>query len=498
MRTSERSSSSFRILRPKVSYLPYLTSYLSSLPWLLPDFFADSVLQLRQATFVLPKTGQRLKGLVNLSSRHSTENGNNEERRPLLAEEDGEAVHQPDTFSRIRDPMSAMWERAYGFATSELGKGVLKCSLAYLFGSLATFIPAISAFLGHQDGKHVVATITVYFHPARSRGSMFKALICAFLAFLYAAFISITSMCVAMFFEDTLDLLPVGHAVVLIVFCGGGLGFIGWIKQRLNDPLVNVACSLASLSTITVLTKEGAVQKGALSFAKISQVLKMLIMGVCATMAVSFLMFPISARKKLRSNLKTMTNTLAVMLGCVTESFLTGSEDKLHAAEFVDASAQNKKAYGQLDKLVKEAKLEHFAAGTEREYRLEKRLVRCVQDIAQNMGGLQSAAALQFQLLRQAQSSTAPTQHGHRQFSGQRGSITSPGIWSIYEEPVMLAPIDESPEVEMSKPDEGQTGPVSTWNDHGELQPVLSPQRMFEVFIDHLGPSMVFAPQVLS
>jgi hypothetical protein len=452
------------------------------------------VSQLRQATFVLPRTGQRLKGLVNLSSRDPTSDGDNEEQRPLLAEEDGETVHQPDALSRFRDQMSATWTQVYGFATSELGKGVLKCSLAYLLGSLATFIPAISALLGHQDGKHVVATITVYFHPSRSRGSMFKALICAFLAFLYAAFISITSMCVAMFFEDTLDLLPVGHAVVLIVFCGGGLGFIGWTKQRLNDPLVNVACSLASLSTITVLTKEGAVQKGDLSFAKISQVLKMLMMGVCATMAVSFLMFPISARKKIRSDLTTLTSTLAVMLGCVTESFLSGSEDELHVAHFVDASAQNRKAYGQLDKLVKEAKLEHFVVGTEREYRLEKRLVRCIQDIAQNMGGLQSAAALQFQLLKPAQSGPATNSYGYKSYSGKSSSTHSPGVWSIYEEPVLLASIDERPEEDISGPDECPSASVSTSNDGEELQPGLLPQRMFEVFIDHLGPSMVILP----
>lgn len=39
--------------------------------------------------------------------------------------------------------------------------------------------------------------------------------------------------------------------MVLIVFIGGGLGFVGWFKQRYNAPLVSVSCSLASLAIIT-------------------------------------------------------------------------------------------------------------------------------------------------------------------------------------------------------------------------------------------------------
>ncbi|KKK21954.1 hypothetical protein AOCH_002983 [Aspergillus ochraceoroseus] len=366
---------------------------------------------LRQATFILPKTGQRLKGLVHLRNSQVEPNGHgdNEERRGLLS---GELPPSPEGItSRVKGRLFEQVRWLRQFLTSELGIGVLKCSLAYLLGSLATFVPAIAAFLGQQDGKHMVATIT-----------------------------------------DTLHMLPLGHAVVLIVFCGGGLGFIGWTKQRLGDPLVNVACSLASLSTITVLTKEGAVQSGDLSFVKISQVLKMILLGVTATMAVSFLIFPISARKKLRANLTTTTETLATMLALITESFLSGSEEELQTAEFLDAAARHKKAYAQLDSLVKEAKLEHLVRGTEKEYRLEKNLARWVQDITHNMGGLRSAALLQFQLLKQ----TKPTSSG-----------------------------------QMHTPDNFTHGA-----DHGaatsesDAHIPLLPADMFALFIDHLGPSM--------
>jgi TRAP-type C4-dicarboxylate transport system permease small subunit len=359
-----------------------------------------------------------------------------------------------------------------------------------LLGSLATFVPFLTALLGHQDSKHMVATITVYFHPARSQGSMFKALVCACLAFIYTAFISITSMCVEMFFQDTLHLLPLGHAIVLIVFCGGGLGFIGWTKQRLNDPLVNVACSLASLSTISVLTKEGAVQAGDLSFAKISQVLKMIIMGVTATMTVSFLIFPISARKKLRSNLTSATETMATMLALITESFLTGSEEELQTAEFVNAAAQHKIAYGQLDSLVKEAKLEHYVRGTEKEYRLEKNLVRWVQDITHNLGGLRSAASMQFQLLKQTKPFGSP-QPQSIELSHQGVDVhRSISPWSIAEDRPYLEPIDERPEDYMSEPDVLRPTLSRRRTSESEASTALLPADIFAIFIDHLGPSM--------
>lgn len=438
--------------------------------------------KLRQATFVLPKTGQRLKGLVNL--RNSTPiSDDTEERRGLLT---NEIQHYEGYLDALTRRIHEQWTQTNQFIRSEPGIGVLKYSLAYLVGSLATFIPAISAMLGHQDGKHMVATVTVYFHPARSQGAMFKALICAFLAFCYSTFLTITSMFVEMFFQDTLELPALGHAMVLIVFCGGGLGFVGWTKQRLGDPLVNVACSLTALSTITLLTKEGSVQSGDLSLSKIFQVLKMVLMGVFAVIVISFFVFPISARKKLRSNLVTVTDTLALMMALITESFLSGSEDVLVSAEFLDAEARHRKAYSQLDTLVREAKLEHYVAGTEKEYRLEKNLVRWVQDITHNMGGLRNAASLQFSLIREtiARESASPED---QQSSSTHVDYFTPleRSWS-FPDGSFLEPIVERPEEELSSGGSHHLGSAES-----TPRPALLPADVFTIFISHLGPAMV-------
>ncbi|KAJ5724902.1 hypothetical protein N7493_006630 [Penicillium malachiteum] len=466
--------SSRRVLRPKVRPDPMLTESI----------------ELRQATFVLPRTGQRLKGLVNLRDPPETEavfddEVDPEERHGLLS---NEIETRHDTFStKISAQARELWTWIYKTGTAEQSIGIFKCSLAYLLGSMATFIPVISTFLGHQDGKHMVATVTVYFHPARTIGSMYRASICALLAFCYSAFLSITSMLLENLFQDTLDMPVFGHALVLIVFVGGGLGFVGWTKQRLGDPLVNVACSLTALSTITILTKEGSVQSGDLSLEKISQVLKMVIMGVIFAMAVSFLIVPISARRKLRGNLVTVTDTLATMLALITHAFLIGSEEELKSAEFMDAETKHRKAYAQLDNLVREAKLEHFVAGTEKEYRLEKKLVRWVQDITHNMGGLRSAAELQFSLIRETiaresgTSTEVPTPYADYVASLERS-------WS-YPESSFLEPIAERPEEELSP-----GGSINISEQESGLGPnneePLLPADVFTIFISHLGPSM--------
>lgn len=240
----------------------------------------------------------------------------------------------------------------------------------------------------------MVATVTIYFSPQRSVGSMFEASIIASVAFAYAAFISVASMAISALFGDVFHQMALGHAIVLIVFIGGGLGFIGWFKQRLGDPLVNVACSLASLASITVLTKEGAVQAADFSFAKIYQVLKMVIIGVLITMAICFLIFPISAKAKLRQNFIEVTDAMGDMFTLITRSFLRGSEEELKKKAFIVAVDQHKKAFTSLPKYLKEAKYEHYITGTEKEYRLEAKLVQCVQRISQCIGGLRSAAAM--------------------------------------------------------------------------------------------------------
>lgn len=330
----------------------------------------------------------------------------------------------------------------------------------------------------------MVATITVYFHPARSAGSMAEATGLALIAFAYAAFVSFASMAISVFF-GTHNLLPFGHGIVLILFIGGGLGFVAWLKQKLGNPLVNVACSLASLAIITVLTKEGAVQAAAFSYNKVFQVLKMVIMGIIITVLISMLVKPKSARKELREDLVKVTDLLEEYLTLITSAFLTGSDDEIKA-QMGTLSSRYRTAFNYLVKNLREAKFEYYVLGTEEEYKIHARLVKCVERLAQNLIGLRSAATTQFDLI-------AKSGQANVTLLSRRNSITSslasPATIRASEPFESLEAITEEPENEADH----NSAEAST-----DLPPQSSisatatdPNEIFVMFIGQLGPSMV-------
>ncbi|KAB8261888.1 Fusaric acid resistance protein-like-domain-containing protein [Aspergillus pseudonomiae] len=406
------------------------------------------------------------------------------EREPFL---DGLHPRQPGFVAVVIEHLTDRWRQTRQFVTSEEGIGVLKCGLAYLLGSLATFIPAVAALLGPQEGKHIVATITVYFHPARSKGSMYKALICAALAFIYAAFISLTSMYVTIYFNQR-RMIELGHVLVLIIFVGLGFGFLAWTKQRMSDPLVNVACSLASLALIVVLTKEGAIQRGSVSLAKVSQVLKMLLMGIGATMTVSFLVFPVSAQKKLRSNLAVATRSMAIMQSTITEGFLRRTAHEFQGFDYTGAATRLKKAHGELDKLLYETKLEQYVAGWERVHDHEAKLVHWAHGIVHTTGALHSSALLALETLKRPKFADHP-------LDGRTANAPA-ATWNDQQSTISAAdaatllPVDlvmlETNAPGNGQPVSGQLGRIS----NQRVSDSFLVTELFDSFIDRLGPSV--------
>ena len=320
---------------------------------------------------------------------------------------------------------------------------------------------------------------------------MVEAILCAVVAFAYAVFICFSSMAVSIFFGDTLDLMVLGHAIVLILFCGGGLGLVGWTKQRLGHPLVNISCSLTSLAIITVLTKEGAVQAAEFSDDKVTQVMIMILMGVLATSAVSLLISPISACDELKKDLIQVTDSFSDLLAMTTTAFLTGSEEKLQQQQFLNASDKYKKSFSSLTKSLTEAKYEHYIVGNEKEYQLEAKLVNCMQRLAQNVGGLRSAATTQFLLLAQP-SVTGPMTPMSTGCTPTPKSSSFPsvanGSMSPSEEHSVLAAIDKTPEEE-SQEDSRLAHPLP--DDDSVTSTFNTPSDIFSGFIAQLGPSMV-------
>ncbi|KIL92250.1 hypothetical protein FAVG1_04658 [Fusarium avenaceum] len=315
----------------------------------------------------------------------------------------------PRIVETIKDGISDSLVRCQRWLDTPNGRGVLKCTVAYTIASLATFVPFLANFLGKPEGKHVVATITVYFHPARSAGSMIEAILIAIVAVAYAEILSLLSMVTSVFVGSKMHLVTVSHVLVVVVFIGGGFGFMGWVKQRMLNPLVNVGTTLASLAIIGVVTKENHVMSNVFSNEKVLQVFKMLVMGITTTTAVNLLLWRTCARTSLRETMNRVSIPLGDMLYMITNSFLSGSEEGLLSDGFIAASTHYSKSYNQMMKDMREAKFEHYFLGHEEIYEHEKSVARSMETLAQALGGLRNATNTQLEQLKHPKQLTTGT-----------------------------------------------------------------------------------------
>ncbi|KAJ6440196.1 LOW QUALITY PROTEIN: fructosyl amine:oxygen oxidoreductase [Purpureocillium lavendulum] len=394
------------------------------------------------------------------------------------------AMRVPSKPSVIRRAVNSVGRKLHASATdfgrwlaSPKGRGVLKCTIAYTIASLATFVAPLSDFLGRPDGKHVVATITVYFHASRSAGSMIEAILIASVAVAYAELISILSMATSVIFGSVLGLVTLAHVLVVIVFIGGGFGFMGWVKQKMSNPLVNVGSTLASLAIIGVVTKENAVVDNVFSNHKIVQVFKMLIMGITTAAAVNLLLWRVSARDSLRQSMNRASTSLGQMLSVIASGFLRGAEDDSSSLEKLTA-AQNEyaAAYPQVMSNLREAKFERYFLGQEKLYALERSTATAIGTIAKSIGGLRSAAFAQFALLKEIRGRAA------------EGPF-SPG-------PRLISPLQSRSSSYTATSVDDDVTPFSSKK--AGKSPLQTPMDTFRVFVTMMGPHMEALADILS
>ncbi|CEI66785.1 hypothetical protein FVEN_g8450 [Fusarium venenatum] len=447
--------------------------------------------KLRNGTFIIPSTGERSRQEFSLrTSTNSVSTNNNDNNPKFHSLNDAESIR--DRLQIITQNVKIAFVLVWLWLHTDEGHGVLKCVVAYVLGSLGTFFPPLTAFLGNRDGKHVSATITVYFHPARTVGSMLEASVIAFVAVLYAETISVLSMGIAIAMRSQFGPTGAAHALILIVCIGGGLGFVGWVKQRLNSPLVNVGSTLASIAIISVITKEESVQGGYFDDDKIVQVLKLLLVGITCTFAANLLLWRVSARQVLRRSIMTANSSLGDKLSSITKGFLSGTEDELWTNEYSRVSARYNAAYATMNSTLREAKFEYYFLGRESFYPLDKRLSRSVEGLSQALGGLRSALETQFTLLREVPSF-------EDSFPSPRSTGLTPPLArtiSAYLEcgGQRLSDIDESGESE----EERQATRNKSDSALMAAPAFQEPSDIFALFIDMLGPSIKSLAHTLS
>ena len=471
---------------------------------------------------MLPATGERVKRDFTLRDPrlhpsfyvqgHGTATGSTE-RTPLLSRKVTDSSISPPAesryknhYDRTRQLSNTIWKQTIDFWSSQIGQNVFKASLAYLIGTLCVFSTPIATRLGpRRDANQLVANVVVWYDPACSVGNMQLAWMLGLCGFVYGAIVAFSSMGLTVALASR-DHLILAHVIVVVVFFGGSLGFIAWAKQHFMQrtwaPLASTASVVASLAIVGVLTKEGAVQNGEFSYNRIVQNLKMLIVGIVISAVINLTIFPISAARELRDGLTKTTTAFGNLLSTITGSFLSGLEEDFNHPIVNEALDQFNVVFHQLPLHLAEARYEHFILGTEQEWHAERQLVDCLQKIAQDMGGLRSAAATQFALMkdkpvrRQMASGTSTPLAPLRSRRGSNSSINTTYRGRDDLAARMLESIEELSE---NSSNDGDRKPNHTLR-HTSVNSTIaysirpSPGQaadLFDLFMDQLGPPMV-------
>ncbi|KAH9017314.1 Fusaric acid resistance protein-like-domain-containing protein [Lactarius pseudohatsudake] len=285
-------------------------------------------------------------------------------------------------------------------ALPTLYRNILKCSLAYFLGSLFTYYTPLSRLIVEltQDGPgekypsaagHMVATVAVYYNPAKTIGGMLEADIYCVMGLGFASFISLGSMYTYWALEPHAGWEWLADSLVLIwIFVG--MSLVAWFKIWIAKPTFNPGRSVV---------KEGGVET-------LLQVALLVAIGACVSNLVCVTLWPQSAKKNLQANMVKTLDSFSTLLSLLTGTFLLDDEFFQPSQEKISkAVADHQAAFTGLKKNLDEARSERLCGGpTTRSSRGSgdpyEDAVDSLTRLAQHLNGLRSGTSLQYDLAK--------------------------------------------------------------------------------------------------
>ncbi|CAO3634627.1 unnamed protein product [Cunninghamella echinulata] len=300
---------------------------------------------------------------------------------------------------------------------------VLKCSFAYLIGSLFTFIPALNSFIGNnRTSSHLVATATVFFNPAKTLGGMLEASLYGWAFVLFANIICFGSMITTDYFVDNNEFL-IAHTISLMFWLAGSTFIVAYLKAHWNKPPVATACSLCFIIIFVIVVREGSANLGDFDTTRIQQIVSAVATGTFITVTCCVVFWPSSAAVKLKKDLDVTLSSYRVLLKLLTKTFLLDDDLPEFKANrtLQTAIVAHRTSFVALQKSLNEAKLEIWNRNVQSHVKEYEEIVKNMERLAQYMGGLRSSCGLQFEIInrgeQQGASSSSPvtTRDGHQQ-----------------------------------------------------------------------------------
>lgn len=272
---------------------------------------------------------------------------------------------------------------------------IAKCALAYTIASLFVYT-RLSVLLGSTASKHTVASVCVYFHPARTVGGMLQAIVFAFGMLSWSLLVAIAAMVACHVFFD-LNWADEGATFLLILFSGWAFGMIGYFKVRIGNPTFDTACSVAVIFLVSVLLKEDDIQHGIMSFDQLITYLSMALIGVTIAALVCFYVGRVLAETLVKQDLQRLVGYYALALEMNLGRFVMG-----RSTEGAEYDRLAKEINVQLKKLrnnLMHSRYELYFTGRKEEYAALSKIVEAHERLALHLGGLSHCTHVQAELL---------------------------------------------------------------------------------------------------
>ena len=179
---------------------------------------------------LLPKSQQQQQQLANKLSI-SIESDEDDEDNSTDSVDNRN--NQSSTITAI---INRYYQRMKKFKLTYPQKMVIKCSTAYMLGSLFTFVPFLNSWVGGElVASHLAATVTVFFNPAKTVGGMVEAAGYGWLFTVCALVLCLTSVSInnILLAQERYYLC---YGLTLGVWIGVSSFVIAYFKGRMNKP----------------------------------------------------------------------------------------------------------------------------------------------------------------------------------------------------------------------------------------------------------------------
>ncbi|GAN05837.1 conserved hypothetical protein [Mucor ambiguus] len=294
------------------------------------------------------------------------------------------------------------WSVRHIFTLSYKQKMVLKCSFAYLLGSLFTFVPLLNSMLGTAKiSSHVIATVTVFFNPSKTVGGMVEAAGYGLLYTVCALLLSLMSMLIAIYLRSE-DYYVTSCCVTLGFWLAGSTFVLSFIKAHYNKPSIGTGCGLGFMIIFPVLVKEGSVIPSDFDPTYIEEMFAIVTIGTAISAFVCWFIWPMTATKKLKTDINDTLMAIKILLKLLTKTFLLDTDlPEFTANENLQTAINSHRtSFTSLQASLADAKKEYYNLDIWRHAAGYDTIVSSLQRLAQHVGGLRSSCGLQFEVMR--------------------------------------------------------------------------------------------------